>query len=53
MPLTALIGVVVVGIVAGSIYRSQSNVTKVVTSKATSQDLVSIVSGTGQIKPSK
>ena len=42
---------VLVGVVAGSVYRSQSNVTKVVTGKATRQDLISIVSGTGQIKP--
>ena len=42
---------VLVGVVAGSVFRSQSNVTKVVTGKALSQDLVSIVSGTGQIKP--
>ncbi|CAN5722461.1 efflux RND transporter periplasmic adaptor subunit [soil metagenome] len=43
--------VVVAAIVGGSIYRNQSNVTKVVTGKALRQDLVSIVSGTGQIKP--
>src|SRR5260370_42477930 len=42
---------VLIGVVAGSIYRSQSNVTKVVTGKAIRQDLISIVSGTGQIKP--
>jgi HlyD family secretion protein len=49
--LIVLAVLVLVGIVAGSIYRSQSNVTKVVIGKATRQDLVSIVSGTGQIKP--
>ncbi len=49
--LIALAVLVIVGVVAGSIYRSQSNVTKVVTGKASRQDLVSIVSGTGQIKP--
>src|SRR5579859_6911253 len=43
--------VVLAGVVAASIYRSQSNVIKVVTGKAVRQDLVSIVSGTGQIKP--
>jgi HlyD family secretion protein len=42
---------VLIGVVAGSIYRSQSKVTKVVTGKAIREDLVSIVSGTGQIKP--
>src|SRR5258708_16427812 len=48
-----IVGAVVIlaAVVAGSIYRSQSNVTKVVTGKAVRQDLVSIVSGTGQIKP--
>ena len=43
--------VVIAAIIAGTVYRSQSNVTKVVTGKAVRQDLVSIVSGTGQIKP--
>ena len=43
--------VVLAGVVAASIYHSQSDVTKVVTGKAVRQDLVSIVSGTGQIKP--
>jgi HlyD family secretion protein len=43
--------VVLAGVVAASIYHSQSDVTKVVTGKAARQDLVSIVSGTGQIKP--
>ncbi|MHB1701692.1 MAG: efflux RND transporter periplasmic adaptor subunit [Acidobacteriaceae bacterium] len=39
------------GVVAFSIVRSQSGVTKVVTGKAVREDLVSTVSGTGQIKP--
>ncbi len=39
------------GIVAGTIIHSQSNVTKVATGKAVRQDLISVVSGTGQIKP--
>src|SRR3984893_6684937 len=48
-----IVGAVVIlaAVVAGSIYRSQSNVTKVVIGKAVRQDLVSVVSGTGQIKP--
>src|SRR6202165_5411540 len=43
--------VVVAAIIRGSVYRSQSNVTKVVVGKAVRQDLLSVVSGTGQIKP--
>ena len=39
------------GVVAFSIVRSQSEVTKVMTGKAVREDLVSTVSGTGQIKP--
>ncbi|NYF80312.1 efflux RND transporter periplasmic adaptor subunit [Granulicella arctica] len=49
-----LIGVVVlvlIGIVVGTILNSQANVTKVATGKVAREDLVSIVSGTGQIKP--
>jgi HlyD family secretion protein len=42
---------VLAGIVAGTVIHSQSNVTKVATGKALRQDLFSIVSGTGQIKP--
>ena len=42
---------VLVGIVVGTILHGQANVTKVSTSKAVHQDLVSIVNGTGQIKP--
>ena len=42
---------VVVGVVAGMISYSKSSVTAVATGKATRQDLVSVVSGTGQIKP--
>jgi HlyD family secretion protein len=42
---------VLAGVVIGSILHSQANVTKVSTGKAVHQDLVSIVSGTGQIKP--
>ncbi len=39
------------GIVIGTILHGQASVTKVATGKATSQDLVAMVSGTGQIKP--
>jgi HlyD family secretion protein len=42
---------VVVGIVVGTIKHNQSSVTKVSTTKVAHEDLVSIVSGTGQIKP--
>src|SRR5271154_3714266 len=49
--LIVLAVLVLAGVVAASIYHSQSNVTQVVTGKAVRQDLVAIVSGTGQIKP--
>ncbi len=39
------------GIVAFSVIRSQAAITKVVTGRAVREDLVSTVSGTGQIKP--
>jgi len=39
------------GIVIGTILHGRANVTKVATGKAVRQDLVSIVNGTGQIKP--
>src|SRR5271154_3226150 len=39
------------GIIVGTIWRSQANVIKVTTAAAARQDLTSIVSGTGQIKP--
>src|SRR3984957_3948933 len=42
---------VLAGIVIGSILHGQSSVTKVATGKAVRQDLISIVNGTGQIKP--
>jgi HlyD family secretion protein len=41
----------VVGIVVGTIKHNQSSVTKVSTAKVGREDLVSVVSGTGQIKP--
>ena len=43
--------VVLAGIVVGSILHSQASVTKVATGKVVRQDIVSIVNGTGQIKP--
>jgi HlyD family secretion protein len=42
---------VLVGIVVGTIVHGQASVTKVATGKAVHQDLISIVNGTGQIKP--
>ena len=43
--------VLVVGITAATIIRGQANVVKVTTATTTRQDLVSVVSGSGQIKP--
>ncbi|HEX3569606.1 MAG TPA: efflux RND transporter periplasmic adaptor subunit [Acidobacteriaceae bacterium] len=46
------VGVLVVGaVVGGVVWHRQASVTKVATGKAVRQDLVSLVSGTGQIKP--
>jgi HlyD family secretion protein len=42
---------VLVGIVVGTIVHGQASVTKVATAKAVHQDLISVVNGTGQIKP--
>jgi HlyD family secretion protein len=42
---------ILVGIVVGSIIHGQSSVTKVATGKVVRQELVSVVNGTGQIKP--
>ena len=42
---------VVAGVVFGTIHHNQSSVTKVSTGKVARQELVSVVSGTGQIKP--
>jgi HlyD family secretion protein len=51
----AIIAVVIVLLVAGlaalTIYRGQANVTKVTTTVVSRQELTSVVSGTGQIKP--
>jgi HlyD family secretion protein len=46
-----VIVLVVVGVTAGTILHSQAGITKVATGKVLRQDLVSTVSGTGQIKP--
>ena len=43
--------VVAAGLVAGFIYRQQAGYTKVLTAKLVKQDLATVVSGTGQIKP--
>ena len=43
--------VVVAGLVGFFIYRQQSGYTKVLTAKLVKQDLATVVSGTGQIKP--
>jgi HlyD family secretion protein len=49
--LIAVVVLVLIGVVVGTILNSQANVTKVATGKATRQDVISVVSGTGQIKP--
>ena len=49
--LIVVIVLVLAGIVTGTVLHNQANVTKVATGKAVKQDLVSVVNGTGQIKP--
>lgn len=49
--LIALVVLVLVGVVVGTILHGRSGVTKVATAKVSRQDLVAVVSGTGQIKP--
>src|ERR1700722_2581086 len=49
--LIVVVVLVLAGIVVGTILHGQANVTKVSTTKAAHQDLVSVVNGTGQIKP--
>ncbi|QNI35323.1 efflux RND transporter periplasmic adaptor subunit [Edaphobacter albus] len=49
--LIAVAVLVFAGVIIGSILHSQSSVTKVATGHAVRQDLVSVVNGTGQIKP--
>jgi HlyD family secretion protein len=49
--LIVVVALVLVGIAVGTILHGQSSVTKVATGKVARQDLISIVNGTGQIKP--
>ncbi len=49
--LIVLIVVVIAGVIVGTVVHSRSDVTAVTTAKAVNQDLISTVSGTGQIKP--
>ncbi|MGO9938864.1 MAG: efflux RND transporter periplasmic adaptor subunit [Terracidiphilus sp.] len=49
--LIALAVVVTAGLVAFMVYKQQSGYTKVLTAKLVKQDLATVVSGTGQIKP--
>src|ERR1700728_1129316 len=49
--LIALAGIVTGGLVAFMVYKQQSGYTKVLTGKAVREDLATVVSGTGQIKP--
>ena len=49
--LIALAAIVAIGLVAFFIIRQQAAYTKVLTSKIVRQDLATVVSGTGQIKP--
>ncbi len=49
--LTILAVVVIAGLVAFMVYKQQSGYTKVLTAKVVREDLSTIVSGTGQIKP--
>lgn len=49
--LTILAVVVIAGLVAFMVYKQQSGYTKVLTAKLVREDLSTIVSGTGQIKP--
>jgi HlyD family secretion protein len=49
--LIALAVIVVAGLVGLFVYRQQAGYTKVLTGKVVRQDLVTVVSGTGQIKP--
>ena len=49
--LIVLAAVLVISLVSFFIYRQQASYTKVVTGKAKRQELVSVISGTGQIKP--
>jgi HlyD family secretion protein len=49
--LIAVVVLILAGIIVGTILHGRSAVTKVATAKVSRQDIVSIVNGTGQIKP--
>ena len=49
--LIAVIVLVIAGVITGTILHSQAAVVKVATGKTVREDLVSVVSGTGQVKP--
>jgi HlyD family secretion protein len=49
--LIVVVALILVGVAVGTIVHGQSSVTKVATGKVVRQDLISIVNGTGQIKP--
>src|SRR3984893_11587391 len=49
--LIAVVVLILAGIIVGTILHGRTSVTKVATAKVNRQDLVSIVNGTGQIKP--
>ena len=49
--LIALAVVVAAGLVAFMVYKQESGYTKVLTAKIARQDLATVVSGTGEIKP--
>jgi HlyD family secretion protein len=49
--LIALAVIVTAGLVAFMVYKQQSGFTKVLTAKLAKQDLATVVSGTGQVKP--
>jgi HlyD family secretion protein len=49
--LAVVVVLVLSGVAAGIIWHQQSSIVKVATGKVVRQDLISVVSGTGQIKP--
>ena len=49
--IAAIVLLAVGGVAAFAVYRKQANITKVTTAVIARQDLTSVVSGTGQIKP--
>ena len=42
---------VLAAVIGGTVYHSRANVTEVTTARVTREDLTSVVTGTGQIKP--